>query len=140
MARKGSGSQNRLQQIVGARRPGKDRDGALAQAVEEVKVPDDSGAGDMWMGKKLEGTEPDFWEGEQWDVLGFIVQYLWAFGVLIAVAACGVAVVSYNSGAVDIRETEVFKEALENQTDSDSSFDSDNLQGFPEPSEAPSLE
>lgn len=34
---------------------------------------------------KLPGEEPDFWEGPQWDGLGFFVQYLWAFGILFAV-------------------------------------------------------
>ncbi|CAM6093776.1 unnamed protein product [Calypogeia fissa] len=31
--------------------------------------------------------------------------------------ACGVAVTSYNSGASDIRDSEAFKEALENQVE-----------------------
>lgn len=31
------------------------------------------------------GEEPDFWEGPQWDGLGFFVQYLWAFSILFAV-------------------------------------------------------
>lgn len=34
---------------------------------------------------KLPGDEPDFWEGPQWDALGFFVQYLWAFGIVFAV-------------------------------------------------------
>lgn len=34
---------------------------------------------------KLPGDEPDFWEGEKWDFLGFFVEYLWAFGIGFAV-------------------------------------------------------
>ncbi|EOA33917.1 hypothetical protein CARUB_v10021410mg, partial [Capsella rubella] len=34
--------------------------------------------------KDLPGLEKDPWEGEQWDGLGFFVQYLWAFGILFA--------------------------------------------------------
>lgn len=34
---------------------------------------------------KLEGTTPDFWEGEKWNLLGFIVQYMWVFGVIVSV-------------------------------------------------------
>lgn len=34
---------------------------------------------------KLEGTTPDFWEGEMWNPLGFFLQYMWAFGVAVAV-------------------------------------------------------
>ncbi|CAM6092606.1 unnamed protein product [Calypogeia fissa] len=139
VASKGSRSRKRLEP-VNAKRPGKDRDGALAEAVEEAKVPENSEPLTMWKGRKLEGLEPDFWEGEQWDLFGFIIQYLWAIGLLIALGACGVAVTSYNSGASDIRDTQVFKEALENQVEADSAFDSDNFQDFPEPTEAPSVE
>jgi opacity protein-like surface antigen len=28
----------------------------------------------------------DFWEGSQWDLLGFFVQYMWAFGVFFSVS------------------------------------------------------
>jgi hypothetical protein len=28
----------------------------------------------------------DFWEGPQWDLLGFFVQYMWAFGVFFSVS------------------------------------------------------
>lgn len=34
---------------------------------------------------KLPGEEPDFWEGPQWDGLGFFVQYMWALGGVFAV-------------------------------------------------------
>lgn len=35
---------------------------------------------------ELPGDKPDFWEGPQWDALGFFVQYLWAFGIGFAVS------------------------------------------------------
>jgi hypothetical protein len=34
----------------------------------------------------LPGDEPDFWEGPQWNALGFVVQYLWAIGIVVAVS------------------------------------------------------
>lgn len=34
---------------------------------------------------ELPGDKPDFWEGTQWDGLGFFVEYLWAFGIVFAV-------------------------------------------------------
>lgn len=34
---------------------------------------------------ELPGLQPDFWEGPQWDALGFFLEYLWAFGIVFAV-------------------------------------------------------
>lgn len=34
---------------------------------------------------ELPGDKPNFWEGPQWDGLGFFVQYMWAFGIVFAV-------------------------------------------------------
>lgn len=42
-------------------------------------------AGDGYFLPDLPGNEPDFWEGSKWDVFGFVMQYLWAFGVVFAV-------------------------------------------------------
>ncbi|KAF8399136.1 hypothetical protein HHK36_015001 [Tetracentron sinense] len=33
----------------------------------------------------LPGDQPDFWEGPQWNGLGFFIQYQWAFGIAFAV-------------------------------------------------------
>ncbi|KAF8733738.1 hypothetical protein HU200_014584 [Digitaria exilis] len=54
---------------------------------------------------------PDFWEGQQWEPLGFFVQYMWAFGVVFGLIACGVAVATYNDGATDFRDTPAYKES-----------------------------
>lgn len=64
---------------------------------------------------KLPGEEPDFWEGPKWDTFGFIIRYLWAFGFVFGLVACGVAVRTYNFGATDFKETPVYKEAIESQ-------------------------
>ena len=32
-----------------------------------------------------QGDQPDFWEGAGFDGVGFVLQYLWAFGIGIAV-------------------------------------------------------
>eukprot|EP00850_Spirogloea_muscicola_P021519 SM000252S09071 [mRNA] locus=s252:109985:110564:- [translate_table: standard] len=63
----------------------------------------------------MPGDEPDFWTGPQWNPLGFVLEYLWAFGIIIALGGCVYAVRTYNSGATDFRSTETFKEALEAQ-------------------------
>ncbi|GJM96369.1 hypothetical protein PR202_ga13196 [Eleusine coracana subsp. coracana] len=59
--------------------------------------------------------KPDFWEGPQWEPLGFFVQYMWAFGVVFGLVACGVAVATYNDGATDFRDTPAYKESLQSQ-------------------------
>ncbi|KAK9091249.1 hypothetical protein Sjap_024426 [Stephania japonica] len=51
----------------------------------------------------LPGKDPDFWEGPQWDGFGFFVQYLWAFGIVFAVIACGIAVATYNEAQQILR-------------------------------------
>ncbi|KAL7139422.1 hypothetical protein ABFS83_09G049500 [Erythranthe nasuta] len=63
----------------------------------------------------LPGLEPNFWEGAQWDGLGFFVQYMWAFGIVFALTACGIAVATYNEGATDFKETPVYKEAIQSR-------------------------
>uniref|UniRef100_A0A803PKI5 Uncharacterized protein n=1 Tax=Cannabis sativa TaxID=3483 RepID=A0A803PKI5_CANSA len=42
------------------------------------------GVDDGYFLPKLPGEEKDFWEGEQWDWLGFLVEYLWAFGIVFS--------------------------------------------------------
>ncbi|XP_008240280.1 PREDICTED: uncharacterized protein LOC103338801 [Prunus mume] len=64
---------------------------------------------------KLPGDEPDFWEGEKWDFLGFFVEYLWAFGIGFALIACFVAATSYNEGATDFKETPVYKDSFQSR-------------------------
>ncbi|EFJ16089.1 hypothetical protein SELMODRAFT_445280 [Selaginella moellendorffii] len=60
--------------------------------------------------KKLEssspsssGMVPDFWEGPQWNWLGFILQYLWAIGIVVAVITCGILFVTYKPREADYR-------------------------------------
>ncbi|KAF4353238.1 hypothetical protein F8388_014706 [Cannabis sativa] len=43
-----------------------------------------NGVDDGYFLPKLPGEEKDFWEGEQWDWLGFLVEYLWAFGIVFS--------------------------------------------------------
>ncbi|KAG6554167.1 hypothetical protein Mapa_004083 [Marchantia paleacea] len=137
-------SRSRNLQVVCAKKGGKDRNGGVAEAVESASptLPvESSEADDMWMGKKLEGLEPDFWEGEKWEAFGFAIQYMWLFGVLISLVACGVAVRTYNTGATDFKDTAVFKEAMDSQVEMDSSvFDQVDTQGFTEPGQAPPIE
>lgn len=79
---------------------------------------------------KLPGEEPDFWEGPQWNTFGFIIRYLWAFGFLFALVACGIAVRTYNFGATDFKETPVYKEAIESQGLFDEAPETSNSQIF----------
>ncbi|KAL9375105.1 hypothetical protein Peur_031984 [Populus x canadensis] len=64
---------------------------------------------------ELPGDEPDFWEGPQWDGFGFFVQYMWAFGIVFALVACGIAVATYNGGAADFKETPAYKESIQSR-------------------------
>ncbi|CAI9113589.1 OLC1v1014218C1 [Oldenlandia corymbosa var. corymbosa] len=93
-----------------------------AAAVEGTKFKDidstaaiDGGAVDGVALPELPGETTDFWEGPQWDAFGFFIQYLWAFGVVFALVACGVAVVTYNQGATDFKDTPVYKEAVQSR-------------------------
>ncbi|KAK4395747.1 hypothetical protein Sango_1729000 [Sesamum angolense] len=122
------------------------------------------------------GTEPDFWEGPQWDGLGFFVQYMWAFGILFAVFGflgsllqqyvqihrphvqllvefarvagspapwpkLGIAVVTYNDGATDFKDTPVYKESIQSQEllEEPDASNSDVFESNPT-EQAPSLE
>lgn len=69
-------------------RTGKNRRGSSTTTQDqEDQRPDDVvlDAGDGYFLPELPGDKPDFWEGSQWDALGFFVQYLWAFGIVFAV-------------------------------------------------------
>ncbi|KAJ3672900.1 hypothetical protein LUZ60_006274 [Juncus effusus] len=89
----------------------------------------------------LPKDEPDFWEGPQWNAFGFFMQYMWAFGVLFAIIACGVAVATYNDGATDFRETPAYKESVQSKEllDESESSNSDVFEGNPT-EVAPALE
>lgn len=97
--------------------------------------------GDAFEMPKLPGEETDFWEGPQWDGFGFFVQYMWAFGVLFSLVACGIAVATYNDGATDFKSTPVYKEAIQSQEllEEPEASDSDVFESNPT-EEAPSLE
>ncbi|CAN1826503.1 hypothetical protein LINPERHAP1_LOCUS31578 [Linum perenne] len=43
------------------------------------------GGDDGFVMPKLPGQEKDFWEGPQWNTLGFVVEYLWGFGIIFSV-------------------------------------------------------
>ncbi|XP_050376955.1 uncharacterized protein LOC126794322 [Argentina anserina] len=64
---------------------------------------------------KLPGDEPDFWEGEQLDALGFFVEYLWAFGFGFAVIAAIAAAATFNEGATDFKETPAYKDSIQSR-------------------------
>ncbi|KAL9239344.1 hypothetical protein vseg_013678 [Gypsophila vaccaria] len=82
-----------------------------------VVVEDAAFVDDGFVVPELPGDKPSLWEGPQWDGLGFFVQYMWAFGVVFALVACGIAVATYNEGATDFRETPAYKESVQSQDD-----------------------
>ncbi|GMN69608.1 hypothetical protein TIFTF001_038655 [Ficus carica] len=98
-----------------------DRDQAQKRAAEIKRAGDDARSAavddvdDGYFLPKLPGDEPDLWEGEQWDALGFFVEYMWAFGIVFALVACGIAVSTYNEGATDFKETPAYKESVQSQ-------------------------
>jgi len=61
----------------------------------------------------MPGDEPDFFEGPQWNAVGLVVQYLWAIGIAIAIIACIYAVRTYNDGASDFKQSDVYQSAIE---------------------------
>ncbi|XP_010916160.1 uncharacterized protein [Elaeis guineensis] len=90
---------------------------------------------------ELPGEEPDFWEGPQWNAFGFFIKYQWAFGIVFALIACGIAVATYNEGATDFRQTPVYKESIQSQEllEEPEASNSDVFEGNPT-EVAPSLE
>jgi hypothetical protein len=96
LARRGgvsSRTQRRLEERGGKKRRG----GVAAPDVDEDAA--EAGAA-AWEGEPLgfevstepmpqlpDPETPDFWEGPQWEALGFFVQYMWAFGVVFGVSA-----------------------------------------------------
>ncbi|KAL4316918.1 hypothetical protein AHAS_Ahas15G0333100 [Arachis hypogaea] len=119
-----------------------DQDPQPTGEIEDSAVDD---VNDGYFLPDLPGEEKDFWEGPQWDWLGFFVEYLWAFGVVFAVTfdtlnllvyhsnydgvllviwypeiffnlvACGIAVATYNEGATDFKETPAYKESVQSR-------------------------
>ncbi|KAA8550011.1 hypothetical protein F0562_001695 [Nyssa sinensis] len=89
----------------------------------------------------LPGDKPDFWEGPQWDAFGFFVQYMWAFGIVFALVACGIAVATYNEGATDFKNTPVYKESIQSREllEEPDASNSDVFESNPT-EQAPSLE
>ncbi|KAJ7563698.1 hypothetical protein O6H91_03G121800 [Diphasiastrum complanatum] len=113
----------RMTVVAAAKTVSSEKKGGVVSSLEsgmEELVEDEE------VGLKLPEDEPDFWEGPQWNALGFAIQYLWAFGILIALVACGIAVRTYNQGARDFRETPVFKEALRAQGKLDGAPEADS--------------
>ncbi|PSR90129.1 MRNA export factor like [Actinidia chinensis var. chinensis] len=85
---------------------------AISDGIGAVDV---SGGDDGFVVSDLPGLKPDFWEGPQWDGLGFFVQYMWAFGIGFALVACGIAVATYNEGATDFKATPAYKESIQSR-------------------------
>ncbi|KAG8097930.1 hypothetical protein GUJ93_ZPchr0013g37171 [Zizania palustris] len=151
LARKGgvsSRTQRRLED-----RGRKRRGGGSVTAPAPPDMEEDAGVGVDWEGEPLgfevsttpmpelpDLEKPDFWEGSQWDSLGFFVQYMWAFGVFFGLVACGFAVATYNEGATDFRETPSYKESQTQEFPEESeSSGSDVFEGNPT-EVAPALE
>ena len=95
LARRGgvsSRTQRRLEERGGKKRRG----GVAAPEVDEEAAEAEAAE---WEGEPLgfevstepmpvlpDPETPDFWEGPQWEALGFFVQYMWAFGVVFGVS------------------------------------------------------
>ncbi|KAF0910235.1 hypothetical protein E2562_001426 [Oryza meyeriana var. granulata] len=153
LARKGgvsSRTQRRLEERGKKRRGG----GSVTAPAPPDMDEDTAGEGVDWEGEPLgfevsttpmpelpDPEKPDFWEGPQWEALGFFVQYMWAFGVFFGLVACGFAVATYNEGATDFRETPAYKESVQTQEfpEESESSGSDVFEGNPT-EVAPALE
>lgn len=150
LARRGgvsSRTQRRLEERGGKKRRG----GVAAPDVDEDAA--EAGTAVEWEGEPLgfevstepmprlpDPETPDFWEGPQWEALGFFVQYMWAFGVVFGLIACGVAVATYNDGATDFKDTPAYKESQSQEFPEESeSSSADVFEGNPT-EVAPALE
>ncbi|CAM6043100.1 unnamed protein product [Sphagnum compactum] len=125
------GKQRRRSHVVGARNVSPGKKNTTVVPSQPEMTPEELAEYEKLV-SQLEGKQPDFWEGEQWNWLGFVIQYLWVFGFVVSIIACLVAVRTYNLGATDFKNTEVFKEALESQS-------SDFGESFNEREDAPSV-
>ncbi|CAN4098269.1 unnamed protein product [Withania somnifera] len=128
--------------LISTKEPVKEED--EEEEFQKINISVDSATatvGDVFVIPQLPGEKPDFWEGSQWDGFGFFVQYLWAFGVLFSLIACGIAVATYNDGATDFKDTPVYKEAIQSQEllEEPEASDSDVFESNPT-EDAPSLE
>jgi hypothetical protein len=125
------GKQRRRSHVVGARNVSPGKKNTTVVPSQPEMTPEELAEYEQLV-SQLDGKQPDFWEGEQWNWLGFVLQYLWVFGFVVSIIACLVAVRTYNLGATDFKNTEVFKEALESQS-------SDFGESFNEIEDAPSV-
>jgi hypothetical protein len=125
------GKQRRRSHVVGARNVSPGKKNTTVVPSQPEMTPEELAEYEKLV-SQLDGKQPDFWEGEQWNWLGFVLQYLWVFGFVVSIIACLVAVRTYNLGATDFKNTEVFKEALESQS-------SDFGESFNEIEDAPSV-
>ncbi|CAK9268424.1 unnamed protein product [Sphagnum jensenii] len=125
------GKQRRRSHVVGARNVSPGKKNTTVVPSQPEMTPEELAEYEKLV-SQLDGKQPDFWEGEQWNWLGFVLQYLWVFGFVVSIIACLVAVRTYNLGATDFKNTEVFKEALESQS-------SDFGESFSEIEDAPSV-
>ena len=64
---------------------GPERKGVTTSAPEPEMTPEEKKAYDE-VSASLEGVNTDFWEGPQFNALGFAVQYLWVFGIVVSVS------------------------------------------------------
>ena len=64
---------------------GPERKGVTTSAPEPEMTPEEKKAYDE-VSASLEGINTDFWEGPQFNALGFTIQYLWVFGIVVSVS------------------------------------------------------
>ncbi|XP_060187735.1 uncharacterized protein LOC132616953, partial [Lycium barbarum] len=145
-AKKFTSGKNKRSSSISTKEAVKEEDEEEFQKIN-ISIGSEDGGGasvmidDGFVMPQLPGLETDFWEGPQWDGFGFFVQYMWAFGVLFSLIACGIAVATYNDGATDFKATPVYKEAIQSREllEEPEASDSDVFESNPT-EEAPSLE
>nr|DAD23222.1 TPA_asm: hypothetical protein HUJ06_024685 [Nelumbo nucifera] len=109
--KKSGGLTTTREEDVGQKKEG----GVIEDDVDDTTSNSTVDVDDGYFLPELPGDKPDFWEGPQWDALGFFVQYMWAFGIVFALIACGIAVATYNEGATDFKQTPVYKESIQSR-------------------------
>jgi hypothetical protein len=78
------GKQRRRSHVVGARNVSPGKKNMTVVPSQPEMTPEELAEYEKIV-SQLEGKQPDFWEGEQWNWLGFVIQYLWVFGFVVSV-------------------------------------------------------
>ncbi|KAK7314538.1 hypothetical protein VNO77_33064 [Canavalia gladiata] len=113
------------------------------QRTAEIEDPVDDAAVDSYEWLGIPGSEPDYWQGPQWDWLGTFVKYSWIIGFPVAVIVTLYGCATHRVIPKDLKQAAAMKgsESVESSElfEDPKTFDSDVFDSNPT-EVAPSLE